>query len=406
MTDVKRDYWAPDYEGGGFLNLITTLGEICGAHDSAYTPLTGVDTSEWSRARNLVLLLIDGLGADYIATHGRDGFLHRHQVATLTSVCPSTTAAAIPTAMTGLAPAAHALTGWHVFVPELDAITAVLPLSGRGFALPSSPAALPEQLYGYDSFYQRLTRPSRVVTPIKLTDSPFSLFHARGAERHPYHTVPFPWIANMQFWRRRQDFFGILRRQCNEPGPANFMYAYWPYFDSAAHDQGIGGESALFGFRQLERDLEDFLRLIQGTDTTVVVTADHGFIDSPAAHQIDLQAHPELDKLLVRALCGERRFAYCYVRPDAKVDFEHYIASMFPDAMEAWPRDKLLDEGWLGPGPINPRLAGRLGDYVLAMKDDWTIRDHVYGEFPIDLVGVHGGLSNTEMHIPLCVAHA
>lgn len=406
MTDVKRDYWTPNYEGGGFLNLITSLGEICGARHSRYAPLSGIDTSEWARARNLLFILVDGLGADYIATKGRDGFLHRHQVATLTSVCPSTTAAAIPTAMTGLAPAEHALTGWHVFITELDSITAVLPLTARGLPFPPGTNLQPENIYGHDSFYQQLQRPCRVFTPIKLADTSFSLFHSRGAERHPYHTVPFPWIANMQFWRRRQDFFGILRRQCNEPGPTNFMYAYWPYFDSAAHDQGIAGEAALVGFRQFERDLEDFLRFIQGTDTTVVLSSDHGFIDSPTARQIDLHTHPELRKMLVRALCGERRFAYCYVRPDARRDFEQYIASNFAEAMEAWPRDKLLDERWLGPGPINARLPDRLGDYVLAMKDDWTIRDHVHGEHPIDLIGVHGGLSNTEMHIPLCVMHA
>ena len=74
--------------------------------------------------------------------------------------------------------------------------------------------------------------------------------------------------------------------------------------------------------------------------------------------------------------------------------------------MEAWPRAKLLDEACYGSGPISARLPGRIGDYVLAMQDDWTIRDRVPGEDPIELVGVHGGLSAAEMHIPLCVACA
>jgi hypothetical protein len=136
----------------------------------------------------------------------------------------------------------------------------------------------------------------------------------------------------------------------------------------------------------------------------VIVTADHGFIDSPLERQIQLGDHPELEKLLLRPLCGERRFAYCYVRPNAKADFEDYVAREFRDAMEAWPRAKLLDEAWYGPGPVSARLSGRIGDYVLVMKDDWTIHDLVPFEDPIDLIGVHGGLSAAEMHIPLCVA--
>lgn len=406
MTSSTRDHCVPSYAGGGFLNLMVSLGQACGAASSPYPPLSKVDTSEWARARNLILLLVDGLGADYLAQNSPQGFLHRHQVAVLTSVCPTTTAAAIPTAMTGLAPAAHALTGWHVYVAELDAVTAVLPIVGRGRPLPDHPAARPESLFGYATLFQQLRRPSRVVTPAYLSDSAFSVFHAQGATRHPYYREPFPWLATMPFWRRRQDLFGTLRRLCHEPGPPSFTYAYWPCFDNAAHDGGIAGMQALETFRQFEQDLEEFLQSIRGTDTMLVLAADHGFVDSPVKRQIHLANHPGLARLLCRPLCGERRFAYCYVRPDAHGDFEDYVAGELGEAMEAWPRAKLLDEAWYGSGPVSARLSGRIGDYVLVMQDDWTILDRVPGEDPFELVGVHGGLSAAEMHIPLCVACA
>lgn len=404
MKSNQQAFWAPNYSGGGFLNLMASLGEVCGAEKTPYAPLSSVDTSEWGRARNLILLLVDGLGADYIEKNSPNGFLHRHQVAVLTSVCPTTTAAAIPTAMTGLAPAAHALTGWHVYVSELDAVTAVLPIIGRGGPLPDHPASAPENLFGYATLFQQLKRPSRVVSPVQLNNSAFSVFHAQGAERHAYYREQFPWLATMPFWRRRQDMFGIVRRLCYEPGPSTFTYAYWPYFDNAAHEGGIAGEAAHDSFRKFEQDFEEFLQSVRGTDTMVILTADHGFIDSPKQRQIHLRDHPELAALLLRPLCGERRFAYCYVKPDAHADFEDYIADVFSGAMEAWPRSKLLDEGWYGSGPMNARLPGRIGDYVLAMKDDWSIRDRVRGEDPLDIIGVHGGLSAREMHIPLCVA--
>jgi hypothetical protein len=403
MLPSSPDYSAPSYDGRGFTNLIASIGEACGAESSPYAPLSGIDTSDWPRARNLILLLVDGLGADFIEKNSPHGFLRRHQDAVLTSVCPTTTAAAIPTAMSGLAPAAHAVTGWHVYVSELDTVTAMLPVVGRGVRLPDHFAAAPEHLFGYPTFFQQLQRPSRVVAPIHLTNSAFSGFHARGAARFAYHKDPFPWSATRQFWKRREDILGIVRRLCHEAGPPSFTYAYWPYFDSAAHDDGIGGEEVLKCFLKFEQEFEDFMSSIRGTDTMVLVTADHGFIDSSAKHRIDLGNHPELGQLLVRPLCGERRFAYCYVRPDARGDFEDYIGDVFRGAMEAWPRNKLLDEGWYGPGPVSPRLSGRIGDYVLVMKDDWTILDRVPGEELIEFTGVHGGLSAAEMHIPLCV---
>lgn len=403
---APRDFWRPNYHGGGFVNLMASIGEACGAEGLSYAPLSDVDTTEWSRARNLILLLADGLGANFIEKNSHGGFLDRHLAAVLTSVCPTTTAAAIPTAMTGLAPAAHALTGWHVYVHELDAVTAILPMTGRGVSLPKNSASAPENLYGYSTFFTRLKRPSRVVKPNHLINSPFSIFHSQGADRTPYYKDPFPWKATMPFWKRRQDMFGILRRMCHEPGSSSFTYAYWPYFDSAAHEGGVAGDGALECFKKFELDLEEFLWSVRGTDTMVIVTADHGFIDSTSDRQIHLRDHPELEDLLVRPLCGERRFAYCYVRPEAHAEFEAYVVQEFGDVMEAWPRAKLLDEQWYGPGPVSSKLPGRIGDYVLAMKGDWTIRDWVPGEDPPppELVGFHGGLSGGEMNIPLCIA--
>lgn len=403
MQAGTQDYCVPDYSGGGFLNLIASLGAICG-RESPYAPLSVVDTSEWSRVRNLVLLLVDGLGMTYLEKNSQEGFIRNHCVATLSSVCPSTTAAAIPTAMTGLPPAAHGLTGWHVYLSELDAVVAVLPMTGRGVELPPPPARDPERLFGYSTLYQGLQRPSRIVSPMALSETAFTQFHTRGAASHPYHLEAFPLLAKATFWRRRQDMFGILRRLCHEPGPQSFSYVYWPYFDCDAHEYGVDGVDTLKAFRRFDAEFEQFMWSIRGTDTLVVLTADHGQIDSPEAHSIHLRDHRQLAQMLSRPLCGERRFAYCYVKPETRTDFEAYVAEVFSQAMEAWPREKLLDEHWLGPGPINDRLPGRIGDYVLAMKGDWTVRDQLPREAPLELVGVHGGLSAAETRIPLCLA--
>ncbi|MBK8119018.1 MAG: alkaline phosphatase family protein, partial [Sulfuritalea sp.] len=64
-----------------------------------------------------------------------------------------------------------------------------------------------------------------------------------------------------------------------------FTYAYWPCFDNAAHDGGIAGQQALDAFRQIEQGLEEFLESTRGTDTMVVLTADHGFVRKLSAGQ-------------------------------------------------------------------------------------------------------------------------
>jgi hypothetical protein len=403
MNANPQGYWLPSYDGGGLLNLVSSFAAACGTDALAYPALAGVDATAWGQARNLLLILIDGVGADFLQRTRPNGFLHRHQLGTLTSVCPTTTACAIPTLMTGLPPAAHGLTGWNVYLEEIDAITAVLPLTARGFRIGGFVPIDPQELFAYRKIYSCLPRPSHVVSPVKIAGSPFSRLHATGATLHPYYPVAHPWLDKWPFCRRRRDFFGTLARICHEPGAPRFVYGYWPDFDHAAHGAGVDSQVAIMTFLDFESRLEAFMDELRGTDTLVVVTADHGFIDSPSDRQVHLDDHEAFAKMLSRPLCGERRFAYCYLNPGTRADFEDYVKTIFPGRMEAWSREKLLDESWLGPGPVNARLASRIGDYVLAMKEDWTIVDHDPDEKPIPMLGVHGGLSRQEMMVPLCV---
>ena len=412
MTAGQGQFWAPSYDGGGLLNLMVSIGDICGVNDAAggagvaYSPLAGVDVSEWRRARNLVLILADGVGADFIRRHSPGGFFSRHQVSTLTSVCPTTTAVAIPTVMTGLPPAVHGLTGWHVYLEEIDSVTAVLPLTVRGIYLSRGSIIDPARLFTAPSLYRRMQRAAHVVTPATIADSPFSSIHSHGATLHPYLPPARSWLDATPFARPKKDLFGTLNRLCHAPGPPQFIYGYWPDFDHAAHESGVDSPAAVAMFHEFESGLETLMAQLSGTDTTVILTADHGFIDSPSDRQVHLEDHVALGKLLAQPVCGERRLAYCYLKPGTRADFVDYIDTVFADRMAVWPREKLLDEQWFGPGPVHPNLAGRIGDYVLAMKDNWTLVDHVPGEKPLRLVGVHGGLSMQEMMVPLCVASA
>jgi len=407
MFAGQNGFWRPSYDGGGLLNLMSSISLACGNGDPAYPPLAGIDCSDWQRARNLVLILADGVGGDFIARTRPAGFLHRHQLATLSSVCPTTTACAIPTMMTGLPPAAHGLTGWHVYLQEIDAITAVLPLTTRGLALVSGETPIDANtLFSYPKIYQRLARPSHVVSPARIAESTFSRLHASGATLHPYYPEERSLLDRLPFCRRRRDFFGTLRRICHETGPPKFVYAYWPDFDHTAHGAGVDSAAAVGCFQDFESRLEAFVDEMRGSDTLVLLTADHGFLDSPSDRQIHLDDHVAFRDMLLRPLCGERRFAYSYLKPGVGADFEEYVATVFAGRMEAWSRERLLDEQWLGPGPNCPQLDQRLGDFVLAMKDDWTVVDHEPDEKPLPMLGVHGGLSRQEMLVPLCAMAA
>ncbi len=380
----------PDYGGGSIANLMRTIADACGAPAPVQAPLAeryGLRADELARARNIVLLIVDGLGAGLLAQHG-SGLLQRAAGPTLTSVFPSTTAAAIPTFMTGLVPARHALTGWHMWLDELQAVTAILPLTPRaGPPFADPPEKLPPRLFDHAPIYGGMHRPAWVVSPKEIAGSPFNAFHSRGADTLAYGNL--------------DELLLMLANLVRIPG-RKFIYAYWPTLDSVSHRHGACSAQAQATLQRFCAGFDRLVPEIGGSDTQLLVTADHGFIDSPDSRCVELDDHRALAAMLARPLCGEQRVSWCYLKPDVSTDdFARCVAARLGDRAEAVTRERMLQEGWFGPGTPHPRLAARVGDVALVMRDDWTIKDWLPGERHHRTLGQHGGVSAAEMTVPL-----
>jgi predicted AlkP superfamily pyrophosphatase or phosphodiesterase len=380
----------PDYHGGSIVNLMASLTEaLGGSAPPAYAPLRDIDTTTWRTSRNVVLLVLDGLGDGFV--RGSAGALARHRAGRLTSVFPSTTATAITTFLTGLAPQQHGLTGWHMYFRELGSVLAVLPFVTRAGGAALGKTIDVAELLGAAPLSARLPVRMHVVSPRRIIHSDFNVAHTDGARRHGYDTL--------------KDMFQTLAQLVGQAGAGRqYLYAYWSELDRLAHDYGIGSAAVASHFAELDEAFGHFLRRIEGTDTTVVVTGDHGFIDTDPEHLIELDAHPRLAQMLLLPLCGERRVAYCYVQPGQGAEFADYVASELSDCAECHASATLIDQGRFGLGTPHPRLVERIGHYTLIMKDRFVIKDWLAGERRHLHVGVHGGTSEAEMYVPLIAA--
>ncbi len=379
----------PDYAGGSIVNLMTSVIRARDGLADQYAPLRDLELAPLHACRTLILLVIDGLAFEFLRRQ-RDSVLRRHLHARITSVFPSTTATAVTTFLTGLAPAQHGFTGWHIYFREVDAVVAVLPFKPRGAARaePLDTALLRD----HASVFEQLPVRSYAVSPAHIARSTFNEAHARGAVQRPYATLP--------------ELFVELSALARAGDERQYVYAYYPEIDRLAHAHGMGSAAVAAAFAELDEAFAQFLRHIRGTDTVVLATADHGFIDSSPQHTLSLAAHPALARTLVQPLSGEHRAAYCYVDPAQRAAFEHYVTRALAPYVTLVSRESLLEQGYFGPGTPHPRLQDRIGDYVLIMKENYTIEDTVPGESPHPLIGVHGGMSVEEMYVPLILARA
>src|SRR5262245_8647221 len=144
----------PDYTGGGLVNLLGSIVAGCGGR-ARHSPLTALGAAEIGAARNVVLLIVDGLGDGYLRRRGAGGELARRRRSAITSVFPPTTAAAITTTYTGCTPLEHGLTGWFTYFGEAGCVAAALPFRSRGDYLPLSRRGVtPDRVYLMDGLFE------------------------------------------------------------------------------------------------------------------------------------------------------------------------------------------------------------------------------------------------------------
>ncbi|MFN3750748.1 MAG: alkaline phosphatase family protein [Thiobacillus sp.] len=365
----------PDYCGGSLVNLMRSVAAALGT-DTPYPPLAALPPAALAGARHLVLLVVDGLGLDFLLGH--EGALRRHLRGQLTSVFPSTTASAIPVFLTGLAPQQHGLTGWHMYFREIGAVAAPLPFRLRtGRHSVRDAGVTPAQLFGLTPLFDRLPVACHVVSPQQIIDSDFNVALSGRAQRHGYQTL--------------DELFGVLAGLVQSTAPRSYVYAYWSQLDSLAHEYGIASPQAAAAFATLDAAFARLLDAAHGTGSVILVTADHGFIDCDET--IDLDDHPALRDTLRLPLCGEPRASFAYVREGQAQRFQDYVHTRLAGLVDVLPSEAVLNQGWFGAGATHPRLTDRIGDYLLLPRGQAILRDWLVGETRHVHIGVHGGVS-------------
>ena len=387
----------PNYDGQGIANLMSSIESALGprnanpqSFDERLPLCSAFDVSQLQQARHVVLLVIDGLGHAQLKHHAGQGALMQARVSSLSSVFPSTTASAVTTFMTGQAPIRHGLTGWHMWFKELGVVGAPLPFHIRGSNVGLERLGRSAQeLLQLNPLSSRLARRSVIIQPAYLCDSAFSDALRGEAQSQP--------ITDFTELTARITALAVQ----TEP---SYCYAYWPTLDSLSHIHGSMSEQAGEHLRQLDEHIADCVQQLRGSGTVLLVCADHGFIDTRAETRLRLADYPDIAQTLCLPLCGEPRTVYCYVRAGQEANFERAVEEQLGHAARVIRSQQALENGWFGHGPQNEQLQSRIGTHILLMQDEYCLTDQLVSENRVfSLIGVHGGLSDAELAVPLCV---
>ncbi|MGI6299337.1 MAG: alkaline phosphatase family protein [Saccharofermentanales bacterium] len=365
----------PDYENS-ILNLASSVFR---AYDieTPHPTLTLLDSYLVRRHRNRVFLILDGMGVDFLE-HALppESFLRQHIVHTITSVYPSTTAAAITTYQTGMSPLEHGWLGWSLFFKEF----------GRSV----------------DVFLDRDTmtgieiKPSPAQTFLPFNDKTCEVRQAGGIPAQCRRILPPFAEAGVS---SMSQLVAKIREYCLN-GENQLIAAYWYEPDSLMHRDGPYCEKAVQEIQAYDAMLTELATELK--DTLFIISADHGQVE--IERDIIINDIPALDECLIMPPSIEGRAASLFVKPARLRDFRQTFSILLGEEFLLMSRAEAFDRGLFGPGKAHPKVDDFVGDFVACGIGKSILRYRTCFERPMTLFkGHHAGLLKEEMLVPLII---
>ncbi len=352
----------PDYSGASTISVLPAL--------TWGTP-SPVIPEEIAAAERVVVLIIDSLGWLQLHEYAEHApTLMGLSGGAATTTAPSTTAVALTSISTGVAPGEHGIVGYRF--PIGGAVMNALRWTTsqgdhRSIAVPRETQPTPTLAGGSWNIVSDRLFVGSGFTEAYLGDAPYQ------GVWHPSSLV-------------------AATRELLDAGQTH-VYTYYDGLDHTAHVHGFEGS-----YFRLELQFCDWLvnQMIDAlpTGTALVVTADHGQIHAPEIKPVDRSL---LNMCTGRS--GEPRFRWLHAKPGATAELAS--AAQAAHGASAWVRTKeqVIDEGWFGP-TVSTDARNRLGDVALVPFEPFGFDDP--GEPHADrLVGRHGSLTEAEMLVPV-----
>jgi Type I phosphodiesterase / nucleotide pyrophosphatase len=370
-----RDFVAPAYGERSLGDVVPAVATALGL--AAEATGGGLVLPE---APAYVVFLVDGLGAELLAGHAHAApylsSLLEHQQPGTAGV-PSTTATSLTSLGTGLVPGAHGLVGFTSRIPGTDRL-----LNALFWDKDVDPVEWQPHPTAFASL-RSLGAAVTVVNKREFRGSGLTVASQRGAE----------FVGADRVGER------IAAAVVTSAERPSLTYLYDGDLDWTGHRYGVASSQWLQQLAMVDAEAEQ-LRDALPADVRLLVVADHGMVDSPMEHRTDVDHNLEL-RDGVALMGGEARFRHLYCRNGAVDDVLATWRAFLGDRAEVVDRADAIGRGWFGH--VDPLVAPRLGDVMVASRADHAIVSTTDFGYEATLVGLHGSLTSAEMLIPMLV---
>ncbi len=345
--------------------------------------------------KHIVFILIDAMWINILKKYSN--FMNDNLLKTIFSVFPSTTTAAITSIHTWLSPYEHG---------NISRITNMKEYWTTGSPLPF-----------IDRTYSKINR----NTWDEFFDSTFDYYHLSNKNiyepiKNCYAYLP-EWILDTYYtksylkwcdWIYGCSSFldeNTISQICNniKKSKNTFQHVYWDRLDNIQHEFWIHSEQVNYEIKKIDEKLECLVNKFKEdaqSDISIVITADHWHTCVKKEDEIDLNEINYLPGLLTIPATGDSRVVFLYPREWKK---NLLLSKLEKDSKKfhILTKEEFIKSWLLWWWEMHKFLEDRIWDINLIAKENYRFWNYLINEKDFYEPGIHSGLSDDEMNVPL-----
>ena len=325
---------------------------------------------EESNYDNIILLIYDGMGSNILSRNlNENSFLRKHKIEDIKAIFPPTTTASTTTLLSGLNPCEHGWLGWDLYFKCLDETVTMFLNTKKDTNILVSEENMAQKYFSYKSI-------------IDLINEKYKAFKLMPFGDNAYNDLA--------------DLNNKVINLCKEKGK-KFIYAYYDEPDHTTHNEGTDSNITVKLYEEIDKSTKELYEKLKDTNTLVIVTADHGHINSK---DITLSDYKDIFNLLKHDISIEGRACAFFIKEGKSQEFEQLFNKYFKDDFILYTKEEVIKNKLFGKGTENKYFKDSLGDYLAVAITNKYFR---YNENSVKLTSMHAGLTEDEMLVPLII---